>query len=63
VTGTPQTLPDLARTVRDTSKETVASLTRSAASTSRRHRQELLILAATIGFVVLVLLVSLPALF
>lgn len=43
--------------------ERVPAATRNAASSVRRHRDEMLILAATLAFVVIVALVSLPAVF
>ncbi len=61
-----QTLPDrnlppaLARGL-GTGTEAVSTWTRQAASSVRRHRDEMLILAATLAFVVVVALISLPA--
>lgn len=43
-----------------TGGEAVSAWTRQAASSVRRHRDEMLILAATLAFVVVVALVSLP---
>lgn len=61
----PQTLtervPSATRAV-GTGGEAVSAWTRQAASSVRRHRDEMLILAATLAFVAVVALVSLPAL-
>lgn len=53
-------VPALTRGV-GTGSEAVSAWTRQAASSVRRHRDEMLILAATLAFVVVVALVSLPA--
>ena len=55
-------VPNLTRTV-GTGSEALSAWTRQAASGVRRHRQEMLILAATLAFVVIVALLSLPAVF
>ena len=54
-------VPNLTRAV-GTGGEAVSAWTRQAASSVRRHRDEMLILAATLAFVLVVALVSLPAL-
>jgi hypothetical protein len=54
-------LPEIARAIRDSGSDALASWTRSARAGVRSHRQEMLILAATAGFVVIVLLLSMPA--
>lgn len=54
-------VPNLTRAV-GTGGEAVFAWTRQAASSVRRHRDEMLILAATLAFVLVVALVSLPAL-
>jgi hypothetical protein len=58
-----QTIPDHARSIGTSSGETISEWTRQAATSVRRHRQEMAILAATLGFVVVVALLSLPAVF
>jgi hypothetical protein len=57
-----QTLPELARVIREKSGDEMATLARSAASSVRQHRAEMLILAATAAFVVLVALLGLAVL-
>jgi hypothetical protein len=59
----PDTLSELARTVRDRSGHILATRARSAAGQVRTHRQEMLILVGTGLFVLLVLLLSFPAVF
>ena len=54
-------VPNLTRAV-GTGGEAVSSWTRQAASGVRRHREEMLILVATLAFVAVVALVSLPVL-
>jgi hypothetical protein len=58
-----QTIPDLARSIGTSSGEAISEWSRHAAANVRRHRQEMAILAATLGFVVVVVLVSLPVVF
>lgn len=54
-----QTIPDLARSISTSSGEAISDWSRQAASSVRRHRQEMAILAATIAFVVVVALLGL----
>lgn len=58
-TLTDRSLPALGRTI-GTGGEAVSTWTRQAASSVRSHRQEMFILAATLAFVVVVALLSLP---
>lgn len=60
-TLTDRSRPNPTRTIGPGS-DAVTAWTRQAASSLRRHREEMLILAATLGFVLVVALLSLPAL-
>ena len=57
-----QSITQLARTAGSTGSAAVADWTRNAASSVRRHRQEMAILGGTLAFALLVLLLSLGAL-
>jgi hypothetical protein len=56
-------IPQLARSLGATGSTAVADWTRTAATSVRRHRSEMVILAGTLAFVLLVLLLSLATAF
>jgi len=59
-TLTDRNIPTLTRSIGNGS-DAVSAWTRQAASSVRSHRQEMVILAATLAFVLVVVLLSLPA--
>jgi hypothetical protein len=61
--STQTTFPDLARKLGPSGSTAVVEWTRSAATSVRQHRQEMLILAGTLAFAVLVLLLGLATAF